>query len=339
MGETPITESRIIRDFVYLDLDSLYSFYAQTFEGVTQQILVSRGKSSAETDTIEERAFSKHAHAAEVAEATLRTDSKVLLDHMYALLEAELQDSILDAMHTSSDELPDRLEDAFLVRVSGRAEIHDYEKLVLTTTEFNDLIVATVSLQLHSEENKALVSQIESAIASEKNTGTRRELQLTLKRLKDPKEFFKQEKMGMPQEFLDGLRKLASFFHGGSIEVAITPSGDGDSPVFRGILDKRHLRISSDYLHSLYSGAVSSEWTMVGQVARTPAAAASFPSAAELSGRPALDDATLRDAFRNLFQGVTAMFVSVTGSARRNEVVIRPLAIYRQYQLPRRHTQ
>jgi hypothetical protein len=77
----------VIRDFIYVDVERLYSLYSQIFEGVTDQIVQSYMDASASvsSDSGTESRQRAVSIEAQVAEMSRRTENKFLYDHMYSL--------------------------------------------------------------------------------------------------------------------------------------------------------------------------------------------------------------------------------------------------------------
>ena len=84
--------NKIIRDFLYLDSERLYSLSSQVFEGVADRIAESFQSEHSRTDTA--RTLTGKNLDEKVANAALRTESKLLYDHLYNQLEERLKDVI-----------------------------------------------------------------------------------------------------------------------------------------------------------------------------------------------------------------------------------------------------
>lgn len=76
------TEGKVVRDFIYVDVERLYSLYSQVFEGVADQIVQSYMAASATTDSQKESLLRGGSIEAQVAEVSRRTENKLLYDHM-----------------------------------------------------------------------------------------------------------------------------------------------------------------------------------------------------------------------------------------------------------------
>ena len=69
---------------------------------------------------------------------------------------------------------------------------------------------------------------------------------------------------------LSNLRLFIEVFNPQGFDITIIPTDYNEPVVYRGILDKKWLRVQPGFLRSLYGAAVSSKWTMVGKVTYLP---------------------------------------------------------------------
>ena len=79
----------IIRDFIYMDKDRLYSLYSQAFEGVIEAFIESYSN-SLQSEENNKNHIKGQTLETQVAEASTKTENKILYDHMYNLLERKL---------------------------------------------------------------------------------------------------------------------------------------------------------------------------------------------------------------------------------------------------------
>ncbi len=156
-------------------------------------------------------------------------------------------------------------------------------------------------------------------------------------------------------------RLFIEMFNPRGFDITIAPSNKEEFVVFRGVLDKKWLRVQPDFLRSLYGGSVASKWTMVGQVTYIPREDVSEIdeleevnevteeiSKAEIDG---LEDETqlpgeidkneiseetpsMRDPFRNMFHAAREFDRMLLESEKRIEVIVAPLAIYHEIIIP-----
>ena len=137
------------------------------------------------------------------------------------------------------------------------------------------------------------------------------------------------------EKFLEHLCFLTDMFYPNRFDVIILPNDTAGSIAFRGVLDKKWLRVEPSFLRSLYGGTAYS-LTMVGQVTKLPK---SLAETTVSPPEPAQENSSLRDAYQNLIKHGYRVEDTFTVSQLRAEVSISPIAIYRESILPKPETQ
>ena len=85
-----------VREFIYVDVPKLYSIYSQVFEGITDKIVEERINQEI-TGRVQESILKQASAESQALEASRRTESIVLHDHMYNRLESALSSVLHDA--------------------------------------------------------------------------------------------------------------------------------------------------------------------------------------------------------------------------------------------------
>jgi hypothetical protein len=316
-----------IRDFIYVDVDRLYSLYSQVFEGVGEKIIQSYINSSAKLDQQKGGIASGSATEAQVGEMSSRTESKILYDHMYNELESKLKKSILEVSEITANDYIETLSKAFIIKVGGTAEIEDYNRLKVFMEKFNSLgeAVAYSIIKAGESEIIELENKAKTASASDKKQLTDR-----IKGMRDPKLLSKNMGLHQDEKLLDNLKKFVEIFNPEGFEITIKPHQCYENIVFRGIVDKKWLRVKPEFLRALYSGLVNMQWTMVGQITFLPLKGFKLEESEVRVNTPD----SLRDPFRAIFQGMRGFDSMFLESQQRTEILVCPLAIYREVSLP-----
>ena len=106
--------------------------------------------------------------------------------------------------------------------------------------------------------------------------------------------------------------------------------------MYRGVLDRQWLRTRPEFLRSLYGVYPVAEWTMVGQVTHLPGLPEPVNTSSANNGATAGDSGqpSMRDPFRGMFKSTSVFERMFLESDERVEVMVVPLAIYREYTLP-----
>ena len=130
--------SKKIREFIYIDVPKLYSLYSQIFEGITDRIVEERIHQFITGDAQKSILLQASAES-KALEASRHVESRVLYDHMYNRLESKLEPTLLDCNNIKFEDMKSLFLERPLVKVSGRAEIEDYERLNDFIGKYNDL--------------------------------------------------------------------------------------------------------------------------------------------------------------------------------------------------------
>lgn len=339
-GTQKMTPKNVIRDFIYVDVERLYSLYSQVFEGVADQIVQSYmdALSSADTQILKQATERGISIEAQVAEMSRRTESKFLYDHMYNLFEASVADLIIKPATVPADELPEVLHQTFLIKVTGAAEIEDYTRLKALMEKFNTIGEAIAYAGIGTDESvDEAVHQIEDQIEGIRDRNLKAKAKDRVGRHLDKATLAKlrAKEMGLYQDeqTVKNLNLFSEMFYPDGYDVTIVAGGMAGEMAFRGVLDKRWLRIQPNLLKALYGGYVESKWTMVGQVTYFPGV--KLP-VTESGGTPADsndESPSMRDPYRNMFRASRVVERMFLESKSRIDVIICPLAIYREIAL------
>jgi hypothetical protein len=351
------TGTQTVRDFIYLDVDWLYSLYSQVFEGVTREVTQAISTERTQESSQAGGFFSGGSEAAQVAKASLRTESKFLYDHMYNLLERHLGGNITGFETITTENYQDTLPATFMLKAQGKAEIHDYSRMDLLARKFNDLAGAVAYARAGANLGAVLPVHLISQASRATSPKRQQQLKHAIDEATAPRAVAEKLGMTISDHTLNNIRLLIEMFHPDGFEISIVPQGDGKL-TFRGLLNKNGLRIPPDHLRALYGGIVESPWTMVGQVTYLPAepspgevpnmnppATVTNPEAGDSSegvsegGESGQTESAelqgFRDALRSMFEYSVDLERTFFESRKRIEVFVRPIAIYRETVLSR----
>jgi hypothetical protein len=332
--------SAVVRDFIYLDIDKLYSLYSQLFEGVVGQIVQSFAEGDSTKNTQKGLPLSGKSLDSRVAAASVRTENKILYDHMYDRLEQRIAPSLVSGKDISAENIKEKFGRSFLVKATGSAEIEDYGRMEAFLEKFNDVAEA-IAYAAVTKLDLGAIKELEANIAEVANRNKRRIAQERLKKLSPDrlaKEFAANQGLLQDQKMLDNLILLISTFHGKAFEVTIVPPASVGKLAFRGVLDKKWLRVDPDQLNALYGGFAEAEWTIVGHVTHLPGEAMPIsetaPNTETATERSAEGKApSMRDPYRNMFRSSRVLERMFMESDQRTEIVVSPIAIYRAMQV------
>ncbi len=374
--------TKTIRDLIYVDNERVHSLYSQVFGGIADLVVKSHFNSINRQDTNSsiKQAFSPSLET-NVLESSSQTENTVLHDELYRRLELKIKNSIVEIEDINANNFRSKLQNTFLIKIRGKAEIEDYERLAAFTKRFNKLAEAIVYSNIASDSTvnvllrkteliEDLEDQLKCTNSGDKQNKERITSELNIvKKFREPHLILRllQQESGMriDPQILDYYSDWFEFFHPKGFEITIMPL-NADGVVFRGVLDRNELRLSPEYLRSLFGNYVDSEWVMVGQVTYLPDTVIpeiadddqltidlnnssdseqKTDSADETSVKdpliPVLEKikrnakndnvASLRDPVNGLAKRAAYFDRMFFESAKRKEIIMRPLAIYREF--------
>jgi hypothetical protein len=398
-------KSKLIRDFIYVDTDTLYSLYSQVFEGVAQTIVDTNLDQNRKTD--KDKKLDD-----EVVKASLRSENIVLFDHMYNRLEEEVASEIVSADDLTLDDLKSKLKGTFLIKVKGNAEIEDFERQSHFLKKFNSLMKTIAYMNVQSDPELSDILRKHKVLAELKSQlpGTkgaqRAQIQgkiATVNSWMEPNELVQLVQdgagLGFDQQTLEYFSEWIETFYKDGYEINVLPPAFEGEIAFRGIVNRAHLRVDPSYLRSLFGNFIDDDWIMVGQVTYLPGTNLPEPKAAgpgplpeeepssveanenedNARGEQNLEDPStlppdqpeepsdelpdevpvttpnviermrqanmgpdgpvfLRDPVREMARHSGKFDKIFFESEARQEVLIRPLAIYREFRIPSRES-
>jgi len=311
-----------VRDFLYLDAHRLHSLYSQVFKGVPEQIIQSYGGEKKSSEAASDRLGAGAQVNVEVAEATLRTENRVLLDYMYSSLEQRLAKHIADV--TAGTKADTGLSAGQLVRVVGPAKFLDYERLIGFTEKFNRFaeVIALAQITTLGKELEQLHAQAQQV----QDRNQRIQAKETLKTLKDPGALAKKMGLAQDEKLLEGIRFTVNMMYPGGFDVLVVPGKEKPRVAFRGILDRKWLRIDPNRLNAAYAGTTEADIIMVGQISRTESKPTEKP----------LSDVgnTIGDKLQGLFHAISELQLKFDEAGPDRQVItVLPLALYTELAL------
>lgn len=224
--------SKLVRNFIYLDRERMYSLYSQLFEGVVETMArsVTYGTGEDKKDRkLEETIF----------DASTKVQNVILFDHIYNMLEEKMTpDLMIVDVNTNIDDIkPDSI-----IKITGYARIEDYDYLLHILNSFNEIGSAVATITLKKDDTSKQVSKNEVD------------------------HYVKANNMFLDKKFSESLTTLIDEIHGKTMEIVIPVASDLLNADFKAFINKKHLRVSQESLKDIYGFAPCMEWTMVGEV-------------------------------------------------------------------------
>ncbi len=309
-----------------MNVPLLYSVYSQVFEGITDRITEEK-IIQAITSNTEGIPLSPSKNETSSSDMSRRVESGILHDHMYTRLEKELADSLTNASDLTTEDLSTVLMSHPIIKVSGQAEIEDYERIRTYFKKFNELVeVIAYSTKSSDVEHKGKVLDLIVKISQASNNEQRKKHQQELDKLTNAVSKAKEMNLLQDQVLLDNLAMFPEVFNPDGYDVVITPKNN-EAIQYRGVLDRSWLRVSPQLINNMYGGQSAAPWTMVGIITHIQGTYIK-PKSVEIAQDS--ENPMMLDAFRNLFRGIRTFDRMFLESKVNTEIILSPLAIYRE---------
>jgi len=241
---------------------------------------------------------------------------------MYSSLEQRLQRHISGVTAETKERTP--LSAGQLVRVVGRAKFLDYERMIGFTEKFNRLaeVIALAQASTHVKDIAKLRVQAEQLHDREE----RKKAKEVLRTLKDPASLAKEMGLAQDEKLLEAIRFVIDMMYPGGFDAVVIPGDDEPHLSFRGILDRRWLRIDANRLNAAYAGTTEADVVMVGQISRTESNPTEKPLAS-------VGD-TIGDKLQGLFHAMSELQLKFDEAGpNRRVIAVLPLALYTELEL------
>jgi hypothetical protein len=331
--ESPDVRLKTFRDFIYLDVDRVYSLSSQVFEGLIDEVRTSLEGRMESSDSQRGRPLSGSEATESVLESQNRTEIRVLHDHLYNELEDHIVVPSPPWGELDSSGLIKWFNENPYLKVRGPAEIEDFDWMSRFVEAFNELGERIAYAMLSGDEGdleKAL-DQMDSM----NDPTRRRRAKQTANRKSDKHSRAKQlaKETGLHQDphLLKSINFFVEVFGNHALDISIVPP-DTNALAIRGRLLRQWLRVEPELLRSLYGGYSVTEWTIVGQITHMPGSKPpNGPEIAADDNDPA--SPSLRDPMRAMFESARAFERLFLESKTRYEIIVQPLAVYREYKV------
>ena len=231
------SSNSMLKDFIYIDKDRLYSLYSQLFQGVAESMV--------ET-FISGKEDSKKEHKLEqnLIEASYKVKNVILFDHIYNSLEKQLAPQLLQI---SEETTIDDLQPSSYIKVTGKATIEDFERLVFLLKNFNDIGMAFATM--------TIVNSNKRNGQNEKNSSKN-----------SIEQYAKDQGLLLDKKFTESMVKIIENLHGCTFDVTIEPYSTKLGVFFKASLDEKNMRLSSNEVRKIYGIKPIMDWTIVGEI-------------------------------------------------------------------------
>ncbi|SIQ11204.1 DUF6414 family protein [Marinobacterium stanieri] len=308
----------MIKNFLYLDEDKMYSLSSQIFEGVTEYVLKEVAEEKEEGEQQKGPVGSGKILADAMISRGSSTEKKFLHDYSFTLFEKYLEeDNRVLSLSDDSVRLGDlesSMNDYSFIKIKSKAVFNDVNKITEMFSEFNKIGEALAHANIFEQQN-ILNQEIELLKQAGKQNMVKAKT-AELKKLSNLSDRAKQMGLYHDQKFLDNLSLMTKYGFSDQFEVS-QKLGDG---LFTSCLKRNFLRENEDLLVKKYSRKTVRDVTVFGIVSQD----LNDPRA-EIDEKNDFDN--LKQAILNLIEHVTNIEKSISGK-QKNEIVIDPIAVY-----------
>ena len=336
----PETE-KTIRDFLYLDVDRLYSLTSQLEGGLLDRLTQSSGSNKASRD-VHRTALKGEESGTEVASTLETIESRIVHDDLYSKLEAHLANSIRNIEATTGSITPE-LINALLIKVNGRAIVEDFDRMLQQVSSWKQITGAFAYIT--KDENPSYQAALNTFINRQNEIGTilsgsvqvpeRKRLQEEAKKIATAlqgdsifESVMQQSTTSVDSRVMQSWQTIIEFFMSGEYVISLMKSNDEHQLEIRAVLNKNWLRMSPDYIRHAYGNNFIQNVIVVGQVTSfsEPDSETDKYTSQKFDG--------LREAMSDLFGMMRNVDRTTTTAGSRPVLFVRPLAIYQEYKIP-----
>ncbi len=344
--------NEVIRDFLYMDEDRLYSLYSQLYKGIIEQII------EADTDSVSREDSQKGKGRTDkgkelktlVSEVSERIERKILYDHMYNQLETKLQDAIIEPNDLSTENYQDVLNQGSIVKIQGRADIEDFIWIKEIMRDYSSiqygLQFITQYKELANQDVFKKRASLKQSLQSSKKGRDKKDRNAIARIEKQLEEIQADldDRLGLEESFIEYIERieyLVDKFYPDNLDILVTQKEGDDGIVFRGILDRKWLRVEPHFLRALYGWSIESNVTLLGQLTFLPGRSVTektdlkHPQLGEMESNLEQESSGLRSGLRSMFIALGDLNDKFYKNEDKNivEIIVKPLAIYQETRL------
>lgn len=306
----------MIKNFIYLDEEKMYSLSSQLFEGVTEYVL---NESSSEQGKSEEQkgpVGSGRVLGDILKNSERNTEKKFLNDYSYTIFEKKLLEEEL-VLIVSGDKAEESniCTDKSFIKITSKATFNDINSINNTLKNFNKIGKALAHIT-NFQEISAVREQLEKAKQNAKDRNQKSKLQAQLKSMTSINKLATESGLQQDQSFLDDLSLVLTYGFQDQLEVQMDLVGS----IFSANLNRSFLREPEELVIRKYSRKTEVEFTLFGIITQHQR-----EKIEELEEKKDYD--SIKEALMNLVSHISNVEATFTGRLS-NEIIIDPIALY-----------
>jgi hypothetical protein len=306
----------MIKNFIYLDEEKMYSLSSQLFEGVTEYVLSESISEKGESEEQKGPVGSGRVLGDILRNSERNTEKKFLNDYSYTIFEKKLLDDGLVFVTPDAEQaVEENIGNMSFIKITSKATFNDINSINETLKNFNKIGKALAHVT-NFKEISAVKEQLEKAKQNTKDRNKKNQLQTQFNSLKNINKLATESGLQQDQGFLDDLALLLSYGFQDQLEVQMNL----ENRIFSANLNRSFLRESEDLVIRKYSRQTEVAFTLFGIVTQRQR-----DKLEELEENEDFD--SIKEALMNLVSHLSNVESTFTGRLS-NEIIVDPIALY-----------
>lgn len=308
----------MIRNFIYLDIDKMYSLSSQIFEGITEYILNESNTEFGKSES-QRGVFGSGKILGDILKQVDRkSEKKYLNDFSYSLFEEKLiEDQRVIVLENLVDDTKFNklFSEKSFIKAKGRISLNDTKIIQNILKNFHKIgeALARITNQKNIAETKKEIARLKEQV-KDRNQISKIESQSKAKT--DPKKIYENSEMYIDQLYLDDLSLILEHGFKDQLEVRM----NWKDRIVSASLKRNFLREEEDMIIKKYSRYTQIEFVLFGLVTRYKK---NEPQGLELIE----NNSKFKEALSNILPRLSDFEMSFIGSLN-NEIIVDPIALY-----------
>lgn len=307
----------MIKNFIYLDEEKMYSLSSQLFEGITEYVLNELSSDKEKSETQKGPIGSGKILGDILRNKERSTEKKFLNDYSYTIFEKKILEersvAIISDATTVSELTP--LESSAFIKITSRVIFNDANSINKTLKNFNKIGKAITHVSNFKELSTAKL-QLENEINGTNDRNKKAKLQSQSNRSVSIGKLAKATGLQLDQEFIDDLALILDYGFQDQLEVQMS----NGATIFSANLNRSFLRESEDLVIRKYSRKTEINFTLFGIITQHQK-----NKTEDFEQKEDFDN--FKEALANMISHLSNVEATFTGRLS-NEIIIDPIALY-----------
>ncbi|KPW03629.1 hypothetical protein [Pseudoalteromonas sp. P1-8] len=306
----------MIKNFIYLDEDKMYSLSSQLFEGVTEYVLNESSSEQGESEEQKGPVGSGRVLGDILRNSERNTEKKFLNDYSYTIFEKKLIDDEMVLVVNSNESEETQIDtNKSFIKITSKATFNDINIINNTLKNFNKIGKALAHIT-NFQNISAVREQLKKVKESTKDRNQTAKLQTQLKSMTNINKLATEAGLQQEQSFLDDLSLVLTYGFQDQLEIQM----EFVDSIFSANLNRSYLRESEDLVIRKYSRKTEVEFTLFGIITQHQKEKLEVLEESE-------DYGSIKEAIMNLVSHLSNVEATFTGRLS-NEIIIDPIALY-----------